>query len=182
MTSAIAPVVSLADGRAVTTSQDVAGVFGRKHRNVLQAIEALRADCPPDFDLLNFQQGSYTTPSTGGQQHKLYTLTRDGFTLLAMGFTGKRALEFKLAYIEAFNRMEAAVRGIETPAPAATFVLPPVRRAYVRFHVGMSGELHRLFKLKAIQEGTSIKDRISLLVQRDVDGLDVKAMLSGPQS
>lgn len=71
---------------------------------------------PPEA-LLNFQQGYYTLPETGEQQHKQYHLTRDGFTLLAMGFTGKKALAFKLAYIDAFNRMERELYDKPVPLP-----------------------------------------------------------------
>lgn len=60
--------------------------------------------------LRNFAEGYYTLPQTGTQQHPYYNLTRDGFFLLAMGFTGKKALQFKLAYIDAFNRMEAQLQ------------------------------------------------------------------------
>ena len=104
-----APVIAVVDGIPTTTSVDVARHFGKQHRNVVQAIEGLIAQLPVEA-LLNFQQGAYTLPETGNQQHKLYRLTRDGFTLLAMGFTGKKALAFKLAYIDAFNKMEAELQ------------------------------------------------------------------------
>lgn len=111
---AIAPTLSVVDGKPTTTSTQIAQHFGKQHRNVLQAIDSLLPQLG-EMGLLNFQQGVYTLPETGDQQHKLYTLTRDGFTLLAMGFTGKKALQFKLAYIDAFNRME---RELRSPAPA----------------------------------------------------------------
>jgi len=103
-----APVLAVVNGVPTTTSTDVARYFGKQHQDVLRAIDNLRAQLPPE-PLRNFAEGSYTLPATGDQQHKLYRLTRDGFTLLAMGFTGKRALQFKLAYIDAFNRMEQAL-------------------------------------------------------------------------
>lgn len=104
-----APVIAVVDGIPTTTSVDIARHFGKQHRNVVQAIEGLIVQLPSEA-LLNFQHGSYTLPETGSQQHKLYRLTRDGFTLLAMGFTGKKALAFKLAYIDAFNKMEAELQ------------------------------------------------------------------------
>lgn len=102
------PSVQLVNGKATTTSKQIAEVFVKEHRNVLRDIETLCAELPQDA-LLNFEQGYYTLPATGDQQHRQYTMTRDGFTLLAMGFTGKKALQFKLAYIAAFNAMEAAL-------------------------------------------------------------------------
>ncbi|MGI6656282.1 MAG: Rha family transcriptional regulator [Desulfobulbus sp.] len=106
----IAPeCLSVIDDQVTTTSLDVARIFGRQHKNILQSIDSLATDVPSEFYLLNFQQGSYTMPETSDQQHRMYTMTRDGFTLLAMGFTGKRAMQFKVAYIDAFNRMEEAL-------------------------------------------------------------------------
>lgn len=95
-----------------TTSLHVAQVFRKQHRVVLKAITDLCAKLPPDR-LHNFVQtvemrknpsGGAMIPSTS------YLISRTGFTLLAMGFTGKEALNFKLAYIDAFDSMEAFVR------------------------------------------------------------------------
>jgi len=121
----IHPSVQLIEGRAVTSSVEVARVYGKQHRNVLQAIEKILPDLPADR-LLNFQQTVVTreNPSGGASiDSKAYHLTRDGFTLLAMGFTGKKALAFKLAYIEAFNQMEAALTGKPLPPPVPTRTL-----------------------------------------------------------
>lgn len=103
---AIALVLSVVDGKPTTTSLDIARHFGRPHDEVLRRIRNLLAQLTGE-PLRNFAEGSYTLPVTGDQQHPMYRITRDGFTLLAMGFTGKKALQFKLAYIDAFNRMEA---------------------------------------------------------------------------
>lgn len=87
---------------AMTSSLDVAEYFGKRHDNVLQTIE--RLDCSPEFNALNFQSVKYRDQK--GEMRKSYRLTRDGFTFLAMGFTGKKAAKFKEAYITAFNEME----------------------------------------------------------------------------
>jgi Rha family phage regulatory protein len=110
------PVVFVRDGEAFASSRDVAEFFDKEHRNVLQAIDNLIVS-EPDLALRNFQQGSYTLPSTGEQQHRCFDMTRDGFTLLAMGFTGTKALKWKLKYIEAFNVMEAEIRARSAPVP-----------------------------------------------------------------
>jgi len=171
MTSAIAPVVSLADGRAVTTSQEVARVFARPHKDVLEAIRSLIAETPPPFAGRNFPPSDYTDRS--GRKLPAYTLTRDGFTLLAMGFTGKRALDFKLAYIDAFNRLEAAVHGLTVTTPAEI----PLARPSVRTQVVMSGELHRKLKVKAITQGASVKDLIIAAAEDAVRDFDLVAAL-----
>lgn len=109
---ASAPTLAVIGGQPATTSTEVARYFGRRHRDVLRAIENLIADLPADDCVRNFAHTVETRPSplSGAPiESPAYVLTRDGFTLLAMGFTGKRALAFKLAYIDAFNRMEAAI-------------------------------------------------------------------------
>jgi len=115
--SSVSPVVSLLDGQPVTSSVEVARIFGKQHDDVLRRIRATISDLPPDC-LHNFAETVVTRPSplNGAPiESPAYNLTRDGFTLIAMGFTGKRALAFKLVYIDAFNKMEAALR---TPASA----------------------------------------------------------------
>jgi Rha family phage regulatory protein len=103
-------IVTVSDNNTLTTtSKNISEVFGKQHRNVVQSIDNLLPDLPSEWGVLNFQQGYYTMPETGNQQHRMFNITRDGFTLLAMGFTGKKALTFKLAYIDQFNKMEQAL-------------------------------------------------------------------------
>ena len=109
---AISPAITIVEGKPTTLSTDVARHFGKRHDNVVRDIENLRAQLDADH-LLNFEETeqSRTSPLNGAPiSAKAYRLTRDGFTLLAMGFTGKKALSFKLAYIDAFNRMEAELQ------------------------------------------------------------------------
>lgn len=103
------PIVHVVDGEVLADSRDVAAFFGKEHRNVLRDIDTL-IQFEPQLGLLKFEQGSYTLPATGDQQHRCYRMTRDGFSLIAMGFTGPRALKWKLRYIDAFNAMEAELR------------------------------------------------------------------------
>ncbi|BDR09593.1 Rha family transcriptional regulator [Comamonas thiooxydans] len=105
-TLAISPAVTLVDGKPCTTSNEVASHFGKQHLHVMERIRALTADLPHEHQS-DFRLVDYTDAK--GEIRPAYSLTRDGFTLLAMGFTGKKALAFKLAYIDAFNRMEAAL-------------------------------------------------------------------------
>lgn len=99
------PVLKVVEGKAYTTSLDVAKHFHRSHKNVLQSIERLLSDCPDDFGRLNFQPISRL--DNINREQPAFNLTRDGFALLAMGFTGKEALQWKVKYIQAFNLMEA---------------------------------------------------------------------------
>jgi Rha family phage regulatory protein len=93
--------------RVVVTSLDVAETFGKEHKNVLRDIEAL--GCSEEFNRLNFEPINYL--DARGREQRAYTMTRDGFTLLAMGYTGELAMRFKEAYIKQFNAMEKALTG-----------------------------------------------------------------------
>lgn len=103
-------LVSVSNDRVVTTSLQVAEYFGKEHKNVLKAIREI--DCDPHFTQLNFEPCMYISELKNGVKRELpmYYITRDGFTLLAMGFTGKKAMQFKIAYINAFNQMEEILR------------------------------------------------------------------------
>ena len=93
-------LVIMKDQQAVTSSLQVAEVFEKQHKHVLGAIENLVAE---NSAAKYFAEGTY---ENRGKEYPLYYMNRDGFTLLAMGFTGQKALQFKLKYIEAFNQME----------------------------------------------------------------------------
>lgn len=91
----------------VITSIDVAETFGKEHKRVLQDIRELR--CSEEFGKHNFVPSSYT--SVQNRELPMYYITRDGFTLLAMGYNGEKAMQFKEAYIRQFNEMEKALLG-----------------------------------------------------------------------
>ena len=93
------------NGQVLTDSRTVAATFGKQHKDVLRRIAAL--ECPADFSERNFAPAEYTDEQ--GKPRICYHITRDGFVLLVMGFTGKKAMAFKIKYIEAFNAMERAL-------------------------------------------------------------------------
>ena len=96
--------IDILDDKFVVDSKQVAQNFQKRHDNVLRDIENIKKD------VLNFEEmfiESETSDSYGRRQ-RIYLMNRDGFSLLAMGFTGKEALDWKLKYIEAFNKMEKA--------------------------------------------------------------------------
>ncbi len=107
------------DKQAVTTSVRVAEVFGKRHDNILRQINSLIGSLREQQDFthlknevstIKYAVGEYADST--GRKLKQYIMNRDGFTLLAMGFTGSKALKFKLQYIQAFNEMEAKLRKI----------------------------------------------------------------------
>lgn len=91
----------------VVSSLDVAETFGKDHKNILRDIRQL--ECSDEFRRLNFEQSEYLNE----QNHKqpMYYMTRDGFTILVMGYTGEKAMRFKEAYIKQFNAMEKTLQG-----------------------------------------------------------------------
>lgn len=94
-------LITVNDGQAVVSSLDIAEHFGRDHKNVTQSIQNLVAENSAAKSLF-FE----TTYENRGKQYPMYLMNRDGFSLLCMGFTGAKALEWKLKYIDAFNKME----------------------------------------------------------------------------
>lgn len=109
-------LVIMKDQQAVTTSLQVAEVFGKNHRDVLEAIQnkISSAENSAQYDSM-FAQGEYKDKS--GKRNKMYYMNRDGFTFIAFGFTGKKADEFKLKYIEAFNQMEETIKAERIQLP-----------------------------------------------------------------
>lgn len=98
------------NGTLTVSSLQVAEDFEKEHRSILRAIDDLKSEVDPAQNCASlFIESSYVHPKNK-QTHRCYNLTRDGFSLLVMGFTGKKALEWKLKYIEAFNLMEQKIR------------------------------------------------------------------------
>ena len=106
-------VVKRVAGELVVTSRQVAEDFEKQHKHVLEAIENIKAENSAVTKM--FIESSYKAGT--GKNYKEYLLTRDGFSLLVMGFTGSRALEWKLKYIEAFNKMENKLQEIKQLSP-----------------------------------------------------------------
>lgn len=106
-------LVIMKNNQAVTSSLQIAETFGKEHKNVLRDVSNLQ------LDRLNFEHmfKEGIEPDSYGRDRKVIYMNRDGFTLLAMGFTGSKAMEFKIKYIEAFNEMEQQIQtgGFKVP-------------------------------------------------------------------
>ena len=104
-------LVIMKSKQALTTSLKVAEKFKKNRKDVMKSIRNLTAqNCAVKNMLV---ESTYV--NSRGQEQPMYYMNRDGFTLLAMGFTGKEAVKFKLEYIEAFNKMENFIREQELP-------------------------------------------------------------------
>jgi anti-repressor protein len=104
-------LVQIENGRLVTDSLTLAETFGKSHDNVLRDIRAL--ECSGEFSLLNFEESSYTNER--GRTYMKYHITQDGFSFLAMGYSGKEAARFKEIYIGEFNRMREQLSNAQIP-------------------------------------------------------------------
>lgn len=85
-------------------------MFGKEHNKVVRDIENL--SCSENFNLANF--GEINHIDDKGRRYQAYSMTKDGFVFLVMGYRGAKAAQFKEAYIEAFNKMEKAIKEVPT--------------------------------------------------------------------
>lgn len=104
--------VYVEDGVVKTDSRRIANKFGKRHADVLRSIKNL--ECSHEFTERNFTHSQYIDGS--GRKLPVYTVTRDGFTFLITGFTGKEAAQFKEDFIAAFNLMEKQLLMTQTPS------------------------------------------------------------------
>lgn len=110
-------LVEIKNGQPVTSSLKVAEVFDKQHKDVLRDIRELKTTVDKnlesaDFrsvDLSMFQEGFYEV-SNNSRKYPMFNMNKDGFVLLAMGYTTKRATQFKLQYISQFNKMEKFIK------------------------------------------------------------------------
>lgn len=102
-------LVTMQGNQAMTSSIQIAEVFGKRHSHVLDAIEAKirSAENSADYKSM-FTESTYIDKSN--RNSKNYLLNRDGFTFIAFGFTGTEADKFKLDFIKAFNAMENTIK------------------------------------------------------------------------
>ena len=91
----------------MTSSRKVADIFNKRHDNILKSIFNIKQSVEDEFWLLHFKESKY---KDRGKTYPEYLMTKDGFALLVMGFTGKKAMQFKIAYINKFNEMEEFIK------------------------------------------------------------------------
>ncbi|MBT2600917.1 MULTISPECIES: phage regulatory protein/antirepressor Ant [unclassified Oceanobacillus] len=108
----------------VTSSRNIARDFGKEHKNVIRDIRGLLKN-EPAKDM--FYETTYIHEKNN-QEFVQYLMNRDGFTLLVMGFTGKKAMEFKMDYMKAFNQMEQQIKELNKPS---YMIDDPIKRAEI---------------------------------------------------
>lgn len=154
------------NGQAFCGSRQVAGEFGKEHKNVLRDIDEL--DCSDEFRRLNFEQ-SYYRNSQNKKQPEII-MTKDGFTFLVMGYRGKKASRFKEAFILRFNLMESFIKSLyaaKLEHPAFTAAIMDAHEEPKHYHfsneadminrivLGMSAKQFR--EAQQIEKGASIR-------------------------
>lgn len=188
MSIIISNAFKVIEGRPVTSSRIVADYFGKTHKNVMRGIAALIEKMPAlrglNFELTEEEQkiGAAT------RKAPFYYMDRKGFCILAMGFTGAKALEFKCAFYDEFERMENELRNqqaAQAPAlPAPSVTLSHEQRKQVMREVGkrcrkpeeykaMYGKLKRVFGVKSYVDIPSARFADALAV--------IEGMLVAPQ-
>jgi Rha family phage regulatory protein len=118
--------VSIHDREVRVSSRDVAREFGKRHDNVLRDIDNLIKK-RPELGALSFEATGYVDDA--GKQNRSFLMNRAGFSLLAMRFTGDKALDFQIAYIAAFDAMEAELKKADAQRAVARSEGKLIRRA-----------------------------------------------------
>ena len=140
-----APSVVLHDGRPATTSLEISKFFKKRLYVVLRDVRNIMDNCPENFNAHNFVVVNYLDGKR--ENRPMFIIFKDGFTLLVMGYTGPEAMRFKLAYIEAFNALEAELqRQREGALPPADALAPSQQaqlKALVDAKVGMLPKEHQ---------------------------------------
>jgi len=112
-------LVHFAGQQITTDSRIVAKALGKLHKNVLRDVRQILTDVPAEFAKLNFELCSEISCLQYGKPQPYYRLSKDGFMLLVMGFTGPQAMAMKIAFIDAFNAMAEFIRAQGTATLAA---------------------------------------------------------------
>ncbi|MFT4221875.1 Rha family transcriptional regulator [Dysgonomonas sp.] len=145
-------------GNPITNSLLVAEKFGKQHLHVLRDIDNLKKDVS-NFGLM-FIESVY--PDSYSREQRMYIMNRDGFTLLAMGFTGEKALKFKVAFIDAFNRMEEALK--------SQYSIPQTYAGALRLAADKIEEAERL-KIESREKDRIIEEQApAVIFKQSVEG------------
>ena len=115
------------DGAVYASSLDVAEYFGKDHRTVLASLKQA-IEYTGNWGLHNFLHTPYQHPQNG-QEYASFSMTRDGFTFAVLGFTGAKAAQFKVKYIERFKAMEQALRDAADTIQAQAYTIEDLRAA-----------------------------------------------------
>lgn len=154
-----------ADGVPVVNSRDVAEMFEKPHKDVLASIRAL--EIGEDFRRSHYRRKS--SADSYGRQQPSFDLTRQGFTLLVMGWTGEKAMQFKVRYIEAFDAMEAALK--ESAPVTERALLSAVREIVVPLSVRFDSQDKEIGYIK--NDVTQLRADVAVLQRKIVRRMQI---------
>ena len=188
-------LINIKDEEAVTTSLRVAEIFGKQHKHVLDKIQQIINDSA-EKSAQCFKKSKYRDQS--GKQNTMYYMNRDGFTFLVMGFTGKKANDWKWKYIEAFNQMESYINFRKADKQIQKYSMKflqdnlemPEPKDYIKANTIADKAVSNLFgfpKMQKKQEMSPemiaarepiLKDTVELMAVKDKYDLDIKVSKS----
>ncbi|WP_297895524.1 Rha family transcriptional regulator [uncultured Campylobacter sp.] len=151
------------DNGIFTTSLSVAAVFEKRHADIIAKISEFPTD---DFNERNFSLVKYQDQK--GEFRPMYKMTRDGFSLLVMGFTGERAYKWKIEFIAAFNKMEAMIKRGNSHLDAIIDNMGVLNEKIDKLQAknsALAGEL-----IEASRKYTAALERENALLRRDAEG------------
>ncbi len=164
------PRVTVENGHAYTTTLEIARTFEREHWSVIQTIEKMMPHLPEGFIRQNFL--TYDTTNSQGKNIKAYRLTFSGFAMIALGFTGEKAIKFRVAYINRFDEMERQLKEKELARVEREYVEEkylPFGQPVIRATVPLSDAVKHLHILGLFPELTT--NRLKSMIRRgEADG------------
>lgn len=167
-------LVTVKDGEVRASSQDVAAAFEKAHKDVLRAIDKL-IELAPEISRRNFAPSNFTVR---GRAYRAYEMDRDGFSLLAMGFTGAKALDWKLKFLEAFRRMEAALsRSLAVNDNGLAELHPLLQTAEGRDAIGRGMEkVRRMKELRGRDAALALWEKLGLPLPDNIEEFSALAV------
>jgi phage regulatory protein, rha family len=154
-------LVELRNDQIVVSSRQVAKNFGKRHDHICRDIETIIGGLPKNGDTHKlFEKQEYTHPQNN-RRYSEYLMNRDGFSLLVMGFTGKKALEWKLRYIDAFNQMEERLRCRPLPKMSMMEMIAEIAKQ----------EVENEKRLVVLEEHAENTNKVTAELERRMDAL-----------
>lgn len=175
-------IVYVADDQAFTDSRIIAEVFQKGHDKVLRDIRVLK--CSEGFRLANFGESDYMNAQ--GRVMPMYILTFDGFVMLAMGYTGEKAMQFKELYIAEFNRTHQLLTNRQSTLLAAeqNLVSLAVKSRITSLYPHLTNQARRKYYMSLYKE---LRDKFAVLSYKDIprsaldEAFDIIAQWDSPK-
>lgn len=165
-------LVFIKNNRILTDSRTIAETFEKGHDKVLRDIRALK--CSEKFREENFWESSYINKQ--GRKMPCYILTEKGFAMIAMGYTGEKAVQFKERFIEEFDRMRQILENqkITLLALEQRKIQQAIRNKIYELYPQISDAARRKYFSRLYKE---LKARFSVTSFRDIRRCDLEEAL-----